>query len=46
MATTSKKSLLFMTAIQISKGMWHPQYNTKQKKVKSNFTISFLGDNK
>ena len=28
---TSEKSLLFRIAIQISKGIWHPRYNMKQK---------------
>jgi len=35
MAMASKKSLLIMIAIQISKGIWHPQYNTKQEIVMS-----------
>ena len=43
MATTSKKSLLFKIAFQISKAMWHPHYNTKHEKVKCHFTVSFLG---
>jgi len=34
MAMTSKKSLLYVIAIQISKGMCHPQYSTKQEKMK------------
>jgi len=41
MAMTSKKSLLFRIAIQISKGIWHPHYNMKQGIVKCNFTVSF-----
>jgi hypothetical protein len=40
MAMTSKKSLLFRIAIQISKVIWHPQYNTKKETVKRNFTVS------
>jgi hypothetical protein len=37
-----QKSLLFRIAIQNSKGIWHPHYNTKQEIAKCNFTFSFL----
>ena len=39
MAMTSEKSLLFRIAIHISKGIWHPRYNTKQEIVKCNFGV-------
>jgi hypothetical protein len=37
-----KKSLSFRIDIQIVKGTWHTQYNTKQHTVKCNFTLSVL----
>ena len=43
MAMTSKISLLFRIAIQISYAIWHPKYDTKQETVTCNFTVSFLG---
>ena len=41
MAMTSKISLLFRIAIQISNAIWHPKHDTEQEIVMCNFTISF-----
>jgi len=41
MTMTYKKSLPFRIVIQISRGIWHTHYGTKQEIVNCNLTISF-----
>jgi hypothetical protein len=42
MSITSKKSLLFRIAFQISKGTWNTQYYTKQEIVTYTLNMYFL----